>query len=302
MKDVSNEPLLVRFARSYGWRAYAIPVLLVITVWVVVDVARGGMAEDSPPAATSPSSAVQVETTAAQPVDSGRGPGPDPATYESHISREVGELPPGGPYTEQGTGRYHLAGKAGPKIGVGATQTFTYTVEVEEGIAASEYGGDDAFAALVDATLNDPRGWTHDEQFAFQHVDGTQPVTPDLRIQLSSIATTHAACGHDIAMETSCFTAVGNRVIINEARWVRGAITFAGDLGSYRRYLINHEVGHGIGYANHVPCGGEGALAPVMMQQTLSLSNSVLHSIDPNEVYDDDDRQCRYNPWPFPNP
>jgi len=34
----SSEPLLVRFARDYGWRAYAIPALVVITLWVLVDV------------------------------------------------------------------------------------------------------------------------------------------------------------------------------------------------------------------------------------------------------------------------
>lgn len=35
-------------------------------------------------------------------------------------------------------------------------------------------------------------------------------------------------------------------------------------LERYRRYVINHEFGHG-----HATCSGPGELAPVMMQQTI---------------------------------
>lgn len=37
---MSRESFFVRFARKWGWRAYAIPVLLVLTVIVVADVIR----------------------------------------------------------------------------------------------------------------------------------------------------------------------------------------------------------------------------------------------------------------------
>jgi hypothetical protein len=68
-------------------------------------------------------------------------------------------------------------------------------------------------------------------------------------------------CGYDIQLEASCYnppTTDAARVFINEARWVRGAVPFQGDVGSYRQYLINHEVGHAIGYQRHEPCGENG--------------------------------------------
>ena len=39
-----------------------------------------------------------------------------------------------------------------------------------------------------------------------------------------------------------------------------------------------------------------------MMQQTLSLNNGELHSLDHDEVYPDSDETCRANPWPYPRP
>ena len=90
--------------------------------------------------------------------------------------------------------------------------------------------------------------------------------------------TVREGCGYDIPLEASCYNPASStsqpRVFINEARWVRGAVPFQGDVGSYRQYLINHEVGHAIGYQRHEPCGENGELAPVMMQQTFSTNNN----------------------------
>ena len=139
----------------------------------------------------------------------------------------------------------------------------------------------------------------------FQHVAaGELPEgqEPDLRIQLASQDHTHEVCGNTFKLETSCFYSDGNRVVINESRWIRGAIPFQGDLGAYRQYVINHEVGHGIGFAAHQPCPKDGQLAPIMMQQTLSLNNAQLREMSPDDNYPDNPDTCRPNPWPYPRP
>lgn len=286
VKNGSKEGLFVRLAREFGWRAYAIPVLAVITVWVLVDVVLSNEPTDP-----HGSAAAGTSSTLEQPL---------PADQE-RARVAATELPSGGNFTERGAGRYAVVGTPGASAGKGHEKVFTYVVEVEEGLNVADYGGNDAFAAMVDATLTNPKSWTHDKKFGFRHIENTPDAKPDLRIQLTSVGTTHELCGNDIGMETSCFYTDGNRVIINEARWVRGATPFDGDLGAYRQYLINHEVGHGIGYANHVPCTGNGDLAPIMMQQTLSLSNSELYKIDSREVYKDDGATCAANAWPFPH-
>lgn len=287
---MSAEPFLVRFARVYGWRAYAIPVLTVITVWVLIDVVTGNGGEGEQTFASTSTELSQLPS---------HSRGPDPADVQpSDIALTA--LPPGGPVTESGDGFYRTVGVELPQVGEGREGVFTYVVEVENGINTAGYGGDDGFVAAVDATLANPKSWTADPDIAFEHISADDSREPDLRIQLTTVGTTHELCGNDIAMETSCFYSDGNRVLINESRWIRGAVPFDGDLGSYRQYLINHEVGHGIGYAAHDSCGGDGELAPIMMQQTLSLNNSELFRIDPDEVYPDDNATCVMNPWPYP--
>jgi len=291
--------VLARYARDLGWRAYAIPVLVVITVWVLFDVFTSPAETDTMDGAVSATSRTENRDASA---GDGTRHGPNPAD-DPDQALPINQLPPGGPFTEQGEGTFRTVGTPGMTAGEGLETVIRYVVEVEDGVDTAGSGGDDALAAMIDATLSNPKGWTNDTAFRFEHVAPDQE--PTMRIQLTSVGTTRELCGGlDLEMETSCHIRIDgvSRVLINESRWVRGAAPFNGDLGSYRQYLVNHEVGHGLGYAAHEPCGADGELAPIMMQQTLSLNNAELHAINPDEVYPDENVTCRYNPWPYPRP
>ena len=295
-QPVQRTSALMRFARDYGWwRVVAIPVMAVITVWIMVDILRSPSDDPlEPTAGEADTTTSVVETTSARR-------GPDPANASAVAAAKDG-LPAGGKFTEQGEETYRDAGPSTMHVGKGGTNTVRFSVEIENGVDTSAYGGDSAVVALVDATLSDPRGWTAAGEYEFIHVKADD--NPDTHIRLTSLGTTAKMCGAQLHTETSCHTTVTGEsaVHLNESRWVRGAGTFEGDLGNYRQYLINHEFGHAIGYAAHQPCGGKGKLAPVMMQQTLSLNNAELFMKDSNEVYPDEDVTCEPNPWPYPNP
>ncbi len=221
------------------------------------------------------------------------------AAFDANLP--AGTLPDGGPFTEAGDKIWHIVPGTTPQVGQGTAKVFRYTVEVENGIDPAMFGGDNAFAQMVDQTLANPKGWTHNPQFAFVRIDDGKP---DFRISLVSPVTVRDGCGYEFRLETSCYNPVYGpdrqaRVLINEARWVRGAVPFEGDVGSYRQYVINHEVGHAIGYVRHEPCDKQGGLAPVMMQQTFSTSNDDAAKFDPDYVKADG-KTCRFNPWPYP--
>jgi hypothetical protein len=58
--------------------------------------------------------------------------------------------------------------------------------------------------------------------------------------------------------------------MINLNRWLYAVPDYRGDTARYRLYVVNHEVGHELGYG-HQACPGPGRLAPVMQQQTFGL-------------------------------
>ncbi|GJM37337.1 MAG: hypothetical protein DHS20C19_07040 [Acidimicrobiales bacterium] len=64
-------------------------------------------------------------------------------------------------------------------------------------------------------------------------------------------------------------------IAINSLRWFGATDDWPGDLETYRRYLVNHEVGHYIVGAGHDACPGAGQPAPIMMQQTKGLDGCV---------------------------
>lgn len=290
---------LGRFVSTYGWRAYALPILAVVTCVVLYQTVTGTGTAPTPVNAEGP---VQGPPTIDAPSTAIVGAPPKGLT-EFDANLPTGILPGGGPFTQAGAKTWHIVPGTSPKIGQGTEKTFTYTVEVEDGLDTASFGGDEGFARMVSETLANPKSWTHNAQFAFLRVDNDSEGPPDFRVSLTSPLTIREGCGYDIPLEASCFNPayLGDqaRVFINEARWVRGATSFQGDIGSYRQYVVNHEVGHAIGYRQHEPCPENGALAPIMMQQTFSTSNNDGARFDPDSVKADN-LTCRFNPWPYP--
>jgi hypothetical protein len=179
------------------------------------------------------------------------------------------------------SGRFDAVPGAAKAPGKG--QKFRYRVDIEKGL-----GLDGAlFADAVQKTLNDDRSWAHKGEKTFERVSTGEP---DFVITLASPGTTADWCAKSDLDTTednvSCDSAATDRVMINAYRWAQGAKTYgAKAMYTYRQMLINHEVGHRLGH-NHVSCRTQGALAPVMQQQTKSL--------------DIDGIKCRPNPWVFP--
>ena len=118
---------------------------------------------------------------------------------------------------------------------------------------------------LIASILNDSRGWIKVTEKEFQLVDN---VESEFEFIFASPEKTDELC---YPLETNGIYSCRNeqQIIINFFRWVNGAIDFGSDLETYRLYLINHEVGHILEWG-HVGCPKEGALAPVMMQQSKS--------------------------------
>ncbi|WSE29523.1 DUF3152 domain-containing protein [Amycolatopsis rhabdoformis] len=291
------------FVKTYGWRVYALPILFVITALVVVNTATSPAEPGS--SATAGAGETAGGDAVAGAIDGGQAIPENPAKPVD-VNVPTAELPTGGAYTESGKGTWHVVPGSGPVVGKSG-KLYTYTVDVEDGIDPSSYAGDDSFATAVQGILSDPRSWTWNGEIRLQRVDASFP-DPSFHVSLTTPNTTHRAdaCGFQIKFEASCYRRSMDRVLINLARWVRGAKVYGADMTGYRQYAINHEVGHALGN-NHVGCPGNGQPAPVMMQQSFGVADdyvAMLNNIpggDKGKVASDH-HTCVPNAWPNPTP
>jgi Protein of unknown function (DUF3152) len=262
---------LRRFVRRYGWRAYAVPLLTVVTIVTLVDLAltSPGVPADTslggvPATAAGEPTPPAIDAAPIAPAEGDAAPTKAPATVGVES------------YVERGAGTLSVVDGTSAVYGTGPPRRFI--VEVEDGIGVEGA----SFAQAVEATLGDPRSWGNGGRMSFQRVGAAEAAAGqfEFKVSLVSPGNMETYCpGVGTGGYTSC--RYGNRAVINLARWATAVPDYEGDVATYRLYVVNHEVGHALGNG-HQDCPGTGQLAPVMQQQTLGLDG------------------CRKNAWPYP--
>ena len=140
------------------------------------------------------------------------------------------------------------------------------SIKVESGLNLEP----NCLSNMIIGILNDPRGWSTIEDRDFQIVASEDA---DLNVVFAKPETVDELC---YPLQTNGIYSCRNErnVVINMFRWLSGAKDFGTDLSTYRIYLINHEVGHYLGWG-HSDCPSDNALAPVMMQQSKSTNGCI---------------------------
>jgi hypothetical protein len=196
--------------------------------------------------------------------------GPEDATATRALAAAASPALPEVPTALAPEGHTIVMGSS--EAGAGPTVRFTVELELATGIDPAEA------LEVAEAALLDPRSWARDRHLV--RID--EPADADIRLLFAAPSTVDRLCG-EVGLRThgvySCWT--GTFAAINSWRYAFGASGFD-DRDTYRRYVVNHEVGHGLGFG-HVGCPGPGELAPVMMQQSASLG------------------ACVANGWPHPD-
>ncbi|HEX5540607.1 MAG TPA: DUF3152 domain-containing protein [Micromonospora sp.] len=250
-------------------------------------VASGGIdsliAGAAPPVTSmSPATSMPPPTLAESAATAAATGSPTPAAWEmvpspqpEPVLRLAGPVPAAGRGTfAYATGHGEVLGRAGPLR--------RYRVAVEAGADEDV----EEFAETVDLVLGDTRSWIASGRLRLQRVpDGAGH---DFTIYLATARTAQKMCAAgwvDIRINGKPFTScrTQGKAIINLDRWRHSVDDYVAaevPLTTYREYVINHEVGHELGYG-HERCPGVGRPAPIMQTQTLGLKG------------------CTANPWPY---
>ena len=207
--------------------------------------------------------------------DTGREPDnqvPPDQTATAEASPTTGEQqtptspPPTPPSDLASTGTFTVAPDSGATFGQPPFRTFAVAVEDGLGLQPGE------LALFVDSTLADPRSWIGDTVTGFERIVDMDAA--DFTLVVASPDTVDALCA---PLQTLGTLSCGNNgwIALNVLRWTGATEDWPSDLETYRRYLINHEVGHYVLGPDHDECAEAGALAPIMMQQSISLDGCV---------------------------
>jgi hypothetical protein len=207
-----DDPTLLQslrdFARRYGWRAYALPVLAVITVLALMTtttVKKPSSGSGAGPGVAS-TPAPSAASTPAPPTASGNISlkSDQPGSGARNTVLSAAALPAGAEYTKTGTGTFRLLPGSGPAVGTGTLHK--YSVEVENGISGVDLRN---FSSQVQRVLADSRSWAGHTGVALQRVN----TAADFHVTLVSSMTVRSLCGYDIPIETSCYVPRGTSLL-----------------------------------------------------------------------------------------
>lgn len=218
----------------------------VIAAAVTVAVAGGGCGAPAP--AGSHATAARtgfLSTGQAPPAVAAPAPAAAPVTFPTNGSRKW----------------QYAAGSGSALAAAGVLERFRVAVEADiAGITADDFAREAAVA------LGEAGGWATGGRWRLQQVGGNDRA--DFTIYLVTPGTRDVLCRDGFDMYTSCTR--DSSVVINVRRWQNAVPDYGAPLSVYRKYVINHETGHWLGYG-HQRCPAAGKAAPVMQQQTLGL-------------------------------
>lgn len=144
------------------------------------------------------------------------------------------------------------------------------------------------FSNIVSQVLSEDNGWKKVRGVQFIQVGENDQVNGDvIRIWLSTADDIdNVYCTGLRGMKEnnlSCANLQTKNIWLNLDRWMFGG-DFGQDIDDYRKYVVNHEVGHAAFGLRHPECADiQGDIAPIMLQQTYNLCN-----------------RLKLNPYPLP--
>jgi hypothetical protein len=236
-------------------------------------VAMGACSADvaEPTTAQQPASTTSVATsTTTAPTTTATSTTTSTTSTTTTTTTSTTSLPDPSSLPRSGTGEFVFA-TAG-EFEVDGSPMIEFSIAVEEGSGVDI----DELRSLVVATLGSQRSWVGrgtgfhlvDEGGLFTLAVATPDTVDELCLPLQT------------GGRLSC--ARNGWIALNLLRWETATEDWPADLITYRRYLVNHEVGHYILGPNHESCPGEGEAAPIMMQQTKGLDGCLANGwVDP---------------------
>ena len=128
------------------------------------------------------------------------------------------------------------------------------------------------FRAIAKPLVLHPHGWVR-KGYRFNITRNKKQPKPVIAIKLCPQSVLDSLFPQFATQKLSICNMLTREIFINEDRWYRKYEDKSEmSLPAYRLYVLQHEIGHALGF-HHESCKGEGLRAPIMLQQTLGLNS-----------------------------